>query len=378
MSQKQVFKINESAKSLERLPELDFTEAGFKERYDIQEWVESHPSILGEDLLIIGKEFSGFDKTNERPDLIAIDKKGNLVIIELKRDESGKNTDLQAIKYASYLSNFENEEILNLFLDYKNIEGEADLKSEIINFIDEPNLDNVNNRQRIILASHRFSNEVITSVKWLRESYNLDIKCVTLSPFLDSSTNSYFLQSDIIFPISGVDKYIIGYKTNEKKNATPISDEVNDEITNFSLNLYDVILEKMGENCPTKRSRWAGGKNSSKRYFHIWFNEDYWGNWILSYKIWFSRNYESNKVKLSFSFHKKDLLVKGFGQQRFEQLISFVKNSKELAELGFSYDKSDAFDGVAKYITNDIEKIANCCVQLIKITKKQFDKLIND
>ena len=66
--------------------------------------LNSIPAILGEELLIITSEYDRFDKTNERLDLLALDKDGNLVVIELKRDDSGKNVDLQAIKYAAYCS----------------------------------------------------------------------------------------------------------------------------------------------------------------------------------------------------------------------------------------------------------------------------------
>jgi hypothetical protein len=36
------------------------------ERYDLQEWLVSHPEALGGALLIIQKEFDGFDGTSER------------------------------------------------------------------------------------------------------------------------------------------------------------------------------------------------------------------------------------------------------------------------------------------------------------------------
>ena len=49
----------------------------------------ANPRILWDDLLIIGKEFSGFDRTNERLELLAVDSAGRLVVIELKRDDSG-------------------------------------------------------------------------------------------------------------------------------------------------------------------------------------------------------------------------------------------------------------------------------------------------
>ena len=68
--------------------------------------------------MIIGKEIilpSGI-----RLDLLAIDENGNLVIIELKRDNSGNHVEWQAIKYASYCSAFTDEEIFKTYQDYLN------------------------------------------------------------------------------------------------------------------------------------------------------------------------------------------------------------------------------------------------------------------
>lgn len=65
----QLFRINPENRESEKIAEVDFARLGFKERQDIQEWVAANPGILGEDLLIIGKEFSGFDRTDERFDL---------------------------------------------------------------------------------------------------------------------------------------------------------------------------------------------------------------------------------------------------------------------------------------------------------------------
>ena len=111
---------------------------------DIQEWIESTPEILGEELLIIAKEKSYFEGTRERPDLIALDKAGNVVVIELKRDDSGQNTEWQAIKYASYWSNFKANDIIEVFTDYLKKKRKAISESEeidagqrILEFIDD-------------------------------------------------------------------------------------------------------------------------------------------------------------------------------------------------------------------------------------------------
>jgi RecB family endonuclease NucS len=41
------------------------------------------PQILEEDLLIVTNEYNKFDKTRERLDLLALNRDGKLVIIEL-------------------------------------------------------------------------------------------------------------------------------------------------------------------------------------------------------------------------------------------------------------------------------------------------------
>jgi hypothetical protein len=48
-----------------------FAELGFHDREHLQEWLANEPTALGEELLIIQKEFDGFDETNERLDLLA-------------------------------------------------------------------------------------------------------------------------------------------------------------------------------------------------------------------------------------------------------------------------------------------------------------------
>ena len=62
------------------------------------------PRVLGEDLLIIQKEFYGFADTRERLDLLALDKEGRLVVVENKLDDSGRDVVWQALKYVAFCS----------------------------------------------------------------------------------------------------------------------------------------------------------------------------------------------------------------------------------------------------------------------------------
>ena len=124
-----MYLINKIENKILKLEEKTFTELGFKEREHLQEWLAGDPNALGEPLLIIQKEFNGFQDTNERLDLLAIDKQGNLVIIENKLDDSGKDVTWQVLKYASYCSSLSKDEIRQIFQEYlskKNIQDTAE------------------------------------------------------------------------------------------------------------------------------------------------------------------------------------------------------------------------------------------------------------
>ena len=97
-----------------------FSELGFTERKHLQEWLTYQPNALGEELLIIQKEFDGFDDTRERLDLLALDKDGNLVIIENKLDDSGREVVWQVIKYASYCASLTKGQIVDIYQQYLN------------------------------------------------------------------------------------------------------------------------------------------------------------------------------------------------------------------------------------------------------------------
>ena len=97
-----MYKIDKESNSIQLLEKQSFSSSGFRERENLQEWIAKQPDVLGEDLLIIQKEFRGFNETQERLDLLALDKQGALVVIENKLDDSGKDVTWQALKYASY------------------------------------------------------------------------------------------------------------------------------------------------------------------------------------------------------------------------------------------------------------------------------------
>lgn len=110
--------IDQTSNSLTKIEQTSFKALKLEERKHLQEWIAKEPSSLGEELLIIQKEFDGFSDTRERLDLLALDKDGNLVVIENKLDDSGRNVTWQAIKYASYCSGLTKQDVIDIYQKY--------------------------------------------------------------------------------------------------------------------------------------------------------------------------------------------------------------------------------------------------------------------
>ena len=197
-----MYRVDIKTKSLVALKPTSFSDLALKERFDIQEWIEKTPEILGEDLLVIGKEVTL--PSGKRLDLLCIDRQGSLVIVELKRGDSGSSVEWQAIKYASYCSKLLPEEIFRQYAAYLG-SVETDAEKAIEEFIDA-DIDGLNREQRIILASREFNSEVISAVLWLRE-YGLDIQCTRLAPYLDLD-GELFIKPETIIPLPEAKDYI--------------------------------------------------------------------------------------------------------------------------------------------------------------------------
>jgi len=99
-----MYRIEKDESEILPIKAATFSELDFSERRNLQEWIAANPKVLGEELLIIQKEFSGFDNSNDRLDLLALDKSGNLVVIENKLDDSGKDVAGQGLRYVSFCS----------------------------------------------------------------------------------------------------------------------------------------------------------------------------------------------------------------------------------------------------------------------------------
>ena len=167
-----MFKVNRSENRLVRLEERRFSDLNLNERDHLQEWLVKMPEALGEDLLVIQKEFDGFEDTRERLDVLALDKEGRLVVVENKLDDSGRDVVWQVLKYVAYCSSLKKAEIVDIYQKYLDrwCKG-VNAATNLCEFLEVDDLDdtvlNAGSEQRLMLVAANFRKEVTSTVLWL-------------------------------------------------------------------------------------------------------------------------------------------------------------------------------------------------------------------
>ncbi len=183
-----MFQVNRSQNRLKKLEAKRFGDLALREREHLQEWLANQPDALGEDLLIIQKEFDGFADTRERLDLLALDAERRLVVIENKLDDSGRDVAWQALKYAAYVSSLTKAQILDIYQQYLDRrEGGGNAAQRICDFLEVDGLDEVvlnpGHEQRLMFIAANFRKEVTSTVLWLRE-HQIDARCFKVIPYV--------------------------------------------------------------------------------------------------------------------------------------------------------------------------------------------------
>lgn len=222
-----MYRLNRERNLLEEITETTFYESNLKERQHIEEWLRKNPEIMGEELLIIGHEYDDFEN-NERIDLLAIDKEGNLVVIEVKRDNSGISVDFQALKYVSYMSRRTLKEIIEIYSKYIDDNSlQLDPIQEIMEFlnVDDESLlnDMINNTQRIIIIGKEFDKRVLSVCAWLYEN-GINVKCISIKPY--KYNEEIFIDTNQIIPPEKIEEYYINKKSRTSNQEIKSDDKV--------------------------------------------------------------------------------------------------------------------------------------------------------
>ena len=169
---------------------------------DLEDWIVSEPTLLEEPLLIIGRQVLIPD-VKDKLDILALDPQGSAVIIELKRGKLKDPVDMQALRYASYISKWGFADFENQARNYlgKVEDPEFNFNDRYETFCENMGIDKVpdlNTEQRIIVVGDEVKDKLGSVALWLRE-HNIDIKVIEVKAYREGE--SMFIQPQVIIPL---------------------------------------------------------------------------------------------------------------------------------------------------------------------------------
>ncbi len=197
--------------------EYQFKESNLESK--LENLLESNSDYFFEDskLLIIGRQLT--TNLNTFIDLLGIDKSGNTIAIELKRDKTPRETIAQILEYASFVENLDYEQLNEI---YQNYTGEdIDLENfhkEYFNSESDEVL-SFNKSTKLVIVAQIITKEISQTALYLRKK-GIDIYCVEFRYFKTKSDEKIISSNFVI----GEDKFIRSHvqsaslpKVNEKQ-----------------------------------------------------------------------------------------------------------------------------------------------------------------
>jgi hypothetical protein len=378
-----MFVINRATNSIQSLNRKSFSELGFKERAHLQEWIAGNPEALGEKLLIIQKEFSDFSDTNERLDLLALDKSGNLVIIENKLDDSGKDVTWQALKYASYCSTLTKEEIRNIFQNYLEANSSGKNAVDVLKeFFDDADYSEIvlNQRmtQRIILVAANFRKEVTSTVLWLM-NFKIQVQCFKATPY--ELNGQFFLTLDQIIPTKDTQDYVISM-TNKVQEEIATGEELKNR-HKIRLRFWAEFLKQIKgrsslyqSSNPTKDySLYAGGTGITYVSYLVVIS----GN-SSNVNLYFGRaSTEENKILFDALYKHREEIDKAFGDKlSWERHDDLKKSSVAFYKQGQNYFNEEEWPDIIAFLIEYVNRLEKAVKPFLPEIKTALANSIKD
>jgi hypothetical protein len=325
--------------------EHDFKEKNFEK--DLESWLENNPDYILEDekVLIIGRQVT--TNLGSVIDLLGIDREGNVVVIELKRDQTPRETLAQILEYASFvedLSYAQLEEISKEYLGEENLVL-TDYHRSYFN-LQEGEAVAFNKNQKLVIIGQSVTKEIRQTSSFLRKK-GIEVFCMEFKYFKTES-GEQIISSEFVV---GKDSYTV------KKVSSGSLPKINKEdflksVGQYGRSFFEVLLKSAeNNNLPI---HW-GSKGFS-------INVDLDGNHInILYGYPQNSAFKQNVIYTAFADILKKVsdaesIVK-FYREELNKLGGFVPAGKELKCIITKDLKDDQRDKLLETLSLVAEKI---------------------
>jgi hypothetical protein len=155
----------------------------------LEDWLENSPPALAQEpILWIGRQTSAsIEESTIFPDLLGLDAEGNLIIVELKRDEAPREVVAQLLEYAAWANELSEQQIQEIAEDYfengEEFKGKhfQDVFKDVFDIPDTDEVPPLNRNLRLYIVAGSIPAGVARVCRFLRTSQGMDINCINIS-----------------------------------------------------------------------------------------------------------------------------------------------------------------------------------------------------
>lgn len=173
--------------------------------------------MISPDTLVISEEYSQWESSLRRVDLLGLDRNATLVVTELKRNQRGGHMELQALRYPAMVSATTFDRAVEAYREFLEAnQRKEDPQQGILDFLEwaEPDEERFALDVRIVLASEDYSREITSTVMWLKDK-GLDIRCVRLATYKDEE--QVLLDAQQLIPLPEATDYQVQIREKRRR-----------------------------------------------------------------------------------------------------------------------------------------------------------------
>jgi len=368
------------------LTETWFGVQGFSEPDDIESWLEKAPRLLGEDLLVIERQANPVEAVNLWPDLVAVDREGALVIVELKQDYSGYDIYWQASVYAAAYWKRTADEIIDLYSEYRGDEREKAVERLLEHTGSESVEDlkkKLNHRQRLVLEAHCFFESAATAVLWLK-GHGLDVSCLKLTPYLgEEAEECYVMMTDII-PSPDEENLLVSLRQIPSESDSAMLARYQYRIDKFCRSVAAKLSELLSPEVLPDKTNASSVKVGDSRYFGFWYSHEPWTYSGFSFGIQVRVTEKGSarfRVTTLFQFHEDTACEAGVTKEQLDEIHQWMRR---FTTAVFGYERRELPQGwheVNKSIDVSLdrdgaERVAELLDNLIRDVYPRIEKVL--
>ena len=273
-----------------KLEKIWFSKHGFKEVPNLHQWLAYEPQLLGENLLVIALNHPIVPGGALYTDILAVDRSGALVVVEVKLDWSGGAVYWQAARYAAAYWKFSPDQIIDIYAEFNlyNKLNRVDRAEAIKCLIEHTGANDeqelkakLNHHQRIVLVAREFEKEDTESARWLK-NHGIDISFLKLTPYVDKQDweqkkpdKKYYVTGEYVRDPEAERLTVDLLKPQRERLVITDVDDLA-WVTRFARSVAGKVKEQLDQELWHPDTSKSARKQGDFRWFGLWRTESPW------------------------------------------------------------------------------------------------------